>query len=89
MGAPRTLAFAGLALIACTAPSPASVQGQMYCWEYDLEFPVPCDASDEEEDEAVGAAATRVAPIGRERERPRSIAVLNPLRAPRRSRRQS
>jgi hypothetical protein len=89
MGAPRTLAFAGLALIACTAPSPASVQGQMYCWAYDLEFPVPCDASDEEEDEGVGAAATRVAPLGGVRQWPRSTDVLNPLHAPRRSRRQS
>ena len=89
MGAPRTLAFAGLALIACTAPSPASVQRQMYCWEYDLEFPVPCDASDEEEDEAAGAAATRLAPVGHEREWPRSIDVPNPSRAPRRNRRRS
>ena len=60
MGRVHTLAIAGLALIACPATSPASVQSQMYCWAYDQEFPVPCEASEEEDDEA--AAARRVGP---------------------------
>ena len=62
MKARRTLALAGLALIACTAPSPASIQAQMYCWAYDLEFPVPCEASEEEEDEAASAPPTAAPP---------------------------
>lgn len=61
MKAPRTLALAGLALIVCTAPSPASIQAQMYCWSDDQEFPVPCDASEEEDE----AASPPAAPPGR------------------------
>jgi hypothetical protein len=63
MKAPRTLALAGLALIACTAPSLASIQAQMYCWSDDQEFPVPCGASEDEDDEA--AAPPPAAPPGR------------------------
>jgi hypothetical protein len=48
----RTLALAGVALLGATAPSAARVHGQMYCWGYDLEFPVPCDYGEEEEEAA-------------------------------------
>jgi hypothetical protein len=57
MKAPRALALAAFALIACTAPSPASIQAQMYCWADDQEFPVPCEEPDEEDDEAAAPPA--------------------------------
>src|SRR5262245_60419288 len=49
----RALALAALALLVPMAPAAARVHGQMYCW-IDLEFPIPCEPSDEE-DEAAAA----------------------------------
>ena len=51
MKALRTLALAGLALLASAVPGAARVHGQMYCWAYDSEFPVPCEGPEEEEEE--------------------------------------
>jgi hypothetical protein len=43
------LALAGLVLLGATDRSSARVQAQMYCWEFDSEFPVPCEQEDEED----------------------------------------
>jgi hypothetical protein len=58
----QALALAGLTLLACAAPSAASIHGPMYCWESDLEFPVPCDP--DEEDEAAVVPPAGVALLG-------------------------
>jgi len=50
MMAVRILALVGLALSGSVLPSSARVQGQMYCWGYDSEFPVPCGPEEEEEE---------------------------------------
>jgi hypothetical protein len=44
------LALAGLILLGATDRSSARVQAQMYCWELDSEFPVPCEQEDEEDE---------------------------------------
>ena len=44
------LALAGLILLGATDRSSARVQAQMYCWEFDSEFPVPCEQEDEEDE---------------------------------------
>jgi hypothetical protein len=50
------LALAGLILLGATDRSSARVQAQMYCWELDSEFPVPCEQEDEEDE---GAGRTK------------------------------
>jgi hypothetical protein len=50
MRAVRTLALAGLALLGWAGSLSARVQGQMYCWAADAEFPVPCDEGGEEDE---------------------------------------
>jgi hypothetical protein len=47
-----TLAVAGLALLAWTSSGAARIHGQMYCWDPDSEFPVPCGREDDEEEAA-------------------------------------
>jgi hypothetical protein len=49
MKALRTLALVSLAVLGSADPGLASIQGQMYCWAFDLELPVPCEAEEEEE----------------------------------------
>jgi hypothetical protein len=44
------LALAGLILLGATDRSAARLQAQMYCWELDSEFPVPCEQEDEEDE---------------------------------------
>jgi len=44
------LALAGLILLGATDRSSARVQAQMYCWELDSEFPVPCEQEDEDDE---------------------------------------
>jgi hypothetical protein len=48
----RTLVLTALALLASAVPGAARVQGQMYCWALDSEFPVPCDPPEEEDEPA-------------------------------------
>ena len=44
------LALAGLAVIVAPGPGAARIHGQMYCWAFDSELPVVCDAEDAEEE---------------------------------------
>jgi hypothetical protein len=44
------LALAGLILLGATDRSSARVQAQMYCWELDSEFPVPCEQEDDDDE---------------------------------------
>ena len=46
----RALALAGLALLAWAASGAARIDGEMYCWAPDFEFPVACDQEDGEEE---------------------------------------
>jgi hypothetical protein len=45
--------LAGLAVLGSAVPSLATIQGQMYGWAVDSEFPVPCEGEAEEDEAAV------------------------------------
>jgi hypothetical protein len=44
------LALAGLGLIASPGPGAARIHGQMYCWAFDSELPVVCDAEETDDE---------------------------------------
>jgi hypothetical protein len=74
-----TLALTGLALLGTTALAPARIHGQMYCWGFDLEFPVPCDYDGEAEEAAPNSQVAAVLRSG--------IPPMRPSPTPRAARR--
>ena len=54
--------LAGLALLGSAHPSTARIHGQMYCWGFDSELPVPCDY--EEDEEEVSGSGIRIRDYG-------------------------
>jgi hypothetical protein len=56
------LALAGLMLLAAADRGAARIHSQMYCWELDSEFPVPCEGDDEDDELARGGFRALGAP---------------------------
>jgi hypothetical protein len=77
----RTLSLAALALLVPMAPGEARIHGQMYCW-IDLEFPIPCEPSDDEE-EAAPRGAPPSAGVGTQSVDARSVSLEQKMGASR------